>query len=34
LICTLDHKIQTPEGMKTVQEIINLKLPIVIKDDI
>jgi DNA polymerase III alpha subunit len=32
LICTLDHKIQTPEGMKTVQEIINLKLPIVIKD--
>jgi len=31
LICTLDHKLQTPNGMKSVREILEQKLKIIVK---
>lgn len=33
LVCTLDHKLETPLGMKTLKEIIELNLPILTKGD-
>ena len=32
LICTLDHKLQTHEGMKTLEEVISRKLKVVVKN--